>query len=105
MAAGGSGKGTVMDLAPLVDSHVRVKFSGGREGKCCMKGAVCVGCVPEYFGGKVLMAWASTVSGILKGFDQLSNLVLDDCVEFIRGEQDMGMPSVGFFWTNQHRRS
>jgi hypothetical protein len=25
------------------------------------------------------------VDGVLKGFDKLDNLVLDDCVEFIRG--------------------
>lgn len=34
----------------------RVKFAGGRE-----------------------------VDGILKGFDKLDNLVLDDCVEYLRG--------------------
>ncbi len=32
-----------------------------------------------------------TVEGFLKGFDKLDNLVLDDCVEFLRGE------SQGFF--------
>lgn len=25
------------------------------------------------------------VSGVLKGFDKLDNLVLDECVEYIRG--------------------
>ena len=26
-----------------------------------------------------------TVSGILKGYDKLDNLVLDDCIEYLRG--------------------
>jgi len=25
------------------------------------------------------------VNGVMKGFDKLDNLVLDDCVEFLRG--------------------
>lgn len=28
----------------------------------------------------------STVSGVLKGYDQLLNLVLDEAVEYLRGE-------------------
>lgn len=27
------------------------------------------------------------VDGVLKGYDKLDNLVLDDCIEFIRGEK------------------
>lgn len=50
-------KDNVLDLTKYLDQGVRVKFQGGRE-----------------------------VSGVLKGYDQLVNLVLDDCVEFIRGE-------------------
>ena len=26
------------------------------------------------------------VDGVLKGYDKLDNLVLDDCIEFIRGK-------------------
>jgi len=44
------------DLGKYAEQRVRVKFTGGRE-----------------------------VDGILKGFDKLDNLVLDDCIEFIRG--------------------
>jgi small nuclear ribonucleoprotein (snRNP)-like protein len=40
-----------------VDSQVRVKCLGGRE-----------------------------LRGVLRGYDELVNLVLDDCEEFIRGE-------------------
>jgi small nuclear ribonucleoprotein (snRNP)-like protein len=47
----------VLDLNKYLDSGVRVKFQGGRE-----------------------------VTGVLKGYDQLVNLVLDDCLEFVKGE-------------------
>jgi U6 snRNA-associated Sm-like protein LSm7 len=47
----------VLDLNKYLDQGVRVKFQGGRE-----------------------------VTGVLKGYDQLVNLVLDDCLEFVKGE-------------------
>eukprot|EP00612_Vaucheria_litorea_P008011 CAMPEP_0171472720 /NCGR_PEP_ID=MMETSP0946-20130122/1436_1 /TAXON_ID=109269 /ORGANISM="Vaucheria litorea, Strain CCMP2940" /LENGTH=79 /DNA_ID=CAMNT_0012002391 /DNA_START=32 /DNA_END=268 /DNA_ORIENTATION=- len=52
-------KKDVIDLAKYLEHGVRVKFNGGRE-----------------------------VTGMLKGYDQLVNLVLDDCVEFIRDPLD-----------------
>ena len=67
-AAGGRGavpgggmarKETVLDLARFVDSQVHVKLAGGRE-----------------------------VTGILKGYDQLLNLVLDESVEHLRDPAD-----------------
>jgi len=48
------------DLGKYADQRVRVKFTGGRE-----------------------------VDGVLKGFDKLDNLVLDECTEFIRGMYDV----------------
>ncbi len=48
-----------MDLAKYVDTKVRVRFHGGRE-----------------------------VEGVLKGYDKLDNLVLDDCIEFMRDLND-----------------
>lgn len=48
-----------MNLEKYIDQHVSVKFQGGRE-----------------------------VRGILKGFDQLINVVLDDCVECLRDPAD-----------------
>lgn len=42
----------ILDLSKYVNERIRVKFTGGRE-----------------------------VTGVLKGFDQLLNLVLDDVVE------------------------
>eukprot|EP01039_Chlorochromonas_danica_P004514 gene4515-4950_t len=47
----------VVDFAKYADQRVRVKFQGGRE-----------------------------VEGVLKGFDKLDNLVLDDTIEYLRGQ-------------------
>ena len=44
------------DLERFVEKRIRVKFAGGRE-----------------------------IVGVLKGFDPLVNLVLDDTVEYLRG--------------------
>ena len=52
-------KETVLDLGRFIDAGVRVKLSGGRE-----------------------------VSGTLKGYDQLLNLVLDETVEHLRDPED-----------------
>ena len=52
-------KDAVVDLAKYVDTRVRVRFQGGRE-----------------------------VEGVLKGYDKLDNLVLDECVEFMRDLND-----------------
>ncbi|KAK9367573.1 hypothetical protein V1509DRAFT_640630 [Lipomyces kononenkoae] len=57
-------KEAILDLAKYQDREIRVKFAGGRE-----------------------------VTGILKGYDQLMNLVLDDVVEHLRGEvEEDGQP-------------
>jgi U6 snRNA-associated Sm-like protein LSm7 len=49
-------KESILELTKMMDSKVRVKCLGGRE-----------------------------LEGILRGFDDLVNLVLDDCEEYIRG--------------------
>ena len=54
-----SKKDPILDLNKYLDQPVRVRFQGGRE-----------------------------VNGTLKGFDQLVNIVLDDCVEYIRDPAD-----------------
>ncbi|KAL4740468.1 hypothetical protein BDV11DRAFT_169081 [Aspergillus similis] len=51
-------KENILDLTKYMDKEVRVKFNGGRE-----------------------------VSGILKGYDQLMNLVLDDVKESMRDDE------------------
>mmetsp|Transcript_5670 Transcript_5670/g.17108 ORF Transcript_5670/g.17108 Transcript_5670/m.17108 type:complete len:80 (+) Transcript_5670:111-350(+) len=50
-------KQSAVELAKFVDKGVHVKLSGGRE-----------------------------VSGVLKGYDQLLNMVLDEAVEYLRGK-------------------
>lgn len=52
-------KESILDLSKFVDKQIRVKFAGGRES-----------------------------SGVLKGFDPLLNLVLDDCIEYLRDPDD-----------------
>ncbi|XP_005093909.1 U6 snRNA-associated Sm-like protein LSm7 [Aplysia californica] len=52
-------KESILDLNKYLDKPIRVKFSGGRE-----------------------------ASGILKGFDQLLNLVLDGTTEYLRDPDD-----------------
>jgi U6 snRNA-associated Sm-like protein LSm7 len=52
-------KDQVMDFGKYENQKVRVKFQGGRE-----------------------------VEGILKGFDKLDNLVLDECIEYLRDPDD-----------------
>jgi len=52
-------KETVLDLSKYIDKGVRVKLSGGRE-----------------------------VEGLLKGYDQLLNLVLDETNEYLRDADD-----------------
>mmetsp|Transcript_368 Transcript_368/g.1071 ORF Transcript_368/g.1071 Transcript_368/m.1071 type:complete len:97 (+) Transcript_368:353-643(+) len=54
-----SKKENALDLAKFVDKGVRVKLSGGRE-----------------------------VEGVLKGYDPLLNLVLDQTKEFLRDPDD-----------------
>jgi len=50
-------KESIVDLTGYLEKNIRVKFAGGRE-----------------------------ATGVLKGFDPLLNLVLDDTVEFLRGK-------------------
>eukprot|EP00128_Syssomonas_multiformis_P008564 Colp12_sorted_trinity150504_noHs@3644 len=52
-------KESILDLSKFLEKGVRVKFNGGRE-----------------------------VEGILKGYDPLVNLVIDDTVEYLRDPDD-----------------
>nr|CCA22616.1 U6 snRNAassociated Smlike protein putative [Albugo laibachii Nc14] len=52
-------KENILDLDKYIDHSVCVKFRGGRQ-----------------------------VHGTLKGYDQLVNLVLDECIEFLREDND-----------------
>ncbi|KAI6182942.1 Sm domain-containing protein [Aphelenchoides bicaudatus] len=53
-------KESIVELSKFIDKRVRVKFQGGRE-----------------------------ATGILKGYDALLNLVLDDTIEFLRDPDDL----------------
>jgi U6 snRNA-associated Sm-like protein LSm7 len=53
-------KESILELAKLMDATVKVKCIGGRE-----------------------------LQGVLRGYDDLVNLVLDDCEEFLRGKSDL----------------
>jgi len=55
-------KDSILELAKMMDAEVRVKCLGGRE-----------------------------MQGILRGYDDLVNLVLDDCKEFLRDPKDPQM--------------
>jgi len=55
----GSKKESILDLVKYFDKSITVKFNGGRE-----------------------------VTGILKGYDTLVNLVLDDASEYLRDPDD-----------------
>ncbi|XP_029654524.1 protein regulator of cytokinesis 1-like [Octopus sinensis] len=63
-------KDSVIDLSRYVDKSVRIKFTLGREG----------GIKLYYF----------LVTGILKGYDNVLNLVLDDTTEYLRDLEDTG---------------
>ena len=52
-------KESIVDLSKYLDKRIRVKFQGGRE-----------------------------VNGVLKGYDPLLNLVLDNAFEFMRDPDD-----------------
>ena len=54
--AGAQQKESILELTKMMDAVVRVKCLGGRE-----------------------------LQGILRGYDDLVNLVIDDCDEYIRG--------------------
>lgn len=66
-------KENILDLTKYMDKEVIVKFNGGREGLFSFLSSM--GCVAN----------DRIVSGILKGYDQLMNLVLDDVKEKMRG--------------------
>ena len=69
-------KESILDLSKYLEKTIRVKFAGGRE-----------------------------AAGVLKGYDPLLNLVLDNTVEFLRDPDDWSferLRSVAEFGTRQH---
>jgi len=64
----------ILDLSKYVNERIRVKFTGGREGKSLLQ--------PEV---SICQRYNPLVTGILKGYDQLLNLVLDEVQEELLG--------------------
>lgn len=63
----------ILDLSKYVDERIRVKFTGGREGES-----------PYPTESPFLLIASILVTGILKGYDQLLNIVLDDVTEEVQ---------------------
>lgn len=61
-------KESILDLSKYLEKSIRVKFAGGRE-----------------------------AAGILKGYDPLLNLVLDNTTEFLRGMYCIYLPNTTLF--------
>lgn len=90
-----SKKESALELAKLMDKGVRVKLAGGREGTPLYCNAVrqhfspftsrCPRQISATAMPEMPAAWPA-VSGVLKGYDQLLNLVVDEAVEYLRGE-------------------
>ena len=68
-------KESVVDLSRFIDQQVRVKFQGNMFHSLQIKSW------QPYLGGR-------EACGTLKGYDTLLNLVLDNCVEFLRDPDD-----------------
>jgi U6 snRNA-associated Sm-like protein LSm7 len=66
----------ILDLSKYVDERIRVKFTGGREGASFS---------PVVNDPFPLTSLA--VTGVLKGYDQLLNLVLDEVEEQLEGKR------------------
>lgn len=63
-------KENILDLSQYLGKEIYVKFNGGREGEST---------------GSFLGVINILVKGVLRGSDALVNLVLEDCIEYLRG--------------------
>jgi U6 snRNA-associated Sm-like protein LSm7 len=71
----------ILDLSKYVNERIRVKFTGGREGEKLLS----LKC-PTISLIRSIICYIFEVTGILKGYDQLLNLVLDEVEEEIQGK-------------------
>ena len=104
-----SRKENALDLAKFVDKGVRVKLSGGREGSCLtassppLSGTYRAACLADLCNARCAPACMPlssmtrsgqrAVEGVLKGYDQLLNLVMDETVEYLRGDGNCCVPA------------
>lgn len=76
-------KENILNLDKYMDKEIMVKFSGGREGMLQYHAVSCCLAAAQTW---LRQALTMTVTGILKGHDQLMNLVLDNVKEITRGK-------------------
>ena len=90
-----SRKESALDLAKFIDKGVRVKLAGGREGKPNFAGLAepIVHC-------RLRTPFTAVVQGVLKGYDQLLNLVMDESIEYLRGKQSRRLPCGLLSWVS-----
>lgn len=79
----------ILDLTKYVNERIRVKFAGGREGALSTSAL------------SISLNCTITATGVLKGFDQLLNLVLDDVEENL---QTGTPPPASLVLTCSHRQ-
>lgn len=76
----------MLDLAKFVDKGVQVKLTGGRQGiKKLFNMILALSFDACLFHHVCVFRYCFAVTGTLKGYDQLLNLVLDEAVESVRG--------------------
>lgn len=75
-----SERDVVLDMSKYIDQRMRVTFQGGREGLFLI---LIFYLVLYYY--MFTNFFLFLVDGLLKGYDKLDNLVLDDCFEYLRG--------------------
>lgn len=84
-------KENILDLGKYMDKRITVKFNGGREGKQILEELGHVNAPLRPSERSLAGCWFSEitdnfiVTGSLKGYDALMNLVLDDVQEVLRG--------------------
>ncbi|CAG8502781.1 2540_t:CDS:2 [Acaulospora colombiana] len=82
-------KESILDLSKYMDKKIRVKFNGGREGECVIfKFPIIKVDLMEFSSHFSTLALQNEVTGSLKGYDPLLNLVLDDTEEQLRDPED-----------------
>lgn len=98
-------KESAVDLAKFLDKPIRVKLAGGREGR--KREIPCVFPLGAQAGiatpiqalptnpTPILTTYLVAVQGVLKGYDQLLNLVIDEADEYLRGEPELSLPPSG----------
>jgi small nuclear ribonucleoprotein (snRNP)-like protein len=102
-----------MDLEKHVSKRLRIKFAGGREGACPpppRRGGEWApqACTPRHPPHSTparhpsVRPRAPAVVGVLKGFDQLVNIVLDDTTEYITAPGGAGDASASTSTTTRY---